>query len=107
MQIFAMAAEVAAEGDVNMGMQLVSSLLIIAIPLAVLYFFMIRPQKKKEKATAAMRNNLIVGDEITTIGGIVGRVVQIKDDIIVIETGADKSKVRLKRWAVNGKENQQ
>ena len=65
------------------------------------YFFMIRPQKKQEKETANMRNNLSVGDEITTIGGIVGRVTHIKDDIVTIETGADRNKIRIRRSAVS------
>ena len=93
-----------AEATGNMGVQLISSLLIIALPLPVLYLFMIRPQKKKDKQIAKMRNSLIVGDEVTTIGGIVGRVVQIKDDVITIETGSDKSKIRMQRWAINSKE---
>lgn len=93
-----------AEATGNMGVQLISSLLIIALPLLVLYLFMIRPQKKKDKQIAKMRNSLIVGDEVTTIGGIVGRVVQIKDDVITIETGSDKSKIRMQRWAINSKE---
>jgi preprotein translocase subunit YajC len=67
---------------------------------AVFYFMMIRPQKKREKKTQEMRSKLEVGDEIVTIGGIVGIVVSVKDDTIVVETGSDRSKVRLQRWAV-------
>ena len=59
----------------------------------VMYFFMIRPQKKREKEAAAMRHALEVGDEIITIGGIVGTVVSLRDDTIVIETGSDRSKI--------------
>ena len=73
---------------------------IVAI-VAFFYFFMIRPQKKQEKETAAMRNSLSIGDEITTIGGIIGRIVTVKDDTIVIETGADRNHIKITRWAVS------
>ena len=65
------------------------------------YFIAIRPQKKKEKEVVAMRNNLQVGDQITTSGGIVGRVVSIKDDSVTIETGTDRVKIRVMRWAIS------
>jgi preprotein translocase subunit YajC len=68
--------------------------------IAVLYFLMIRPQKKKEKKTQQMREAVQVGDNITTAGGIVGRVVTIKEDGVVIETGADRSKIQIKKWAI-------
>ncbi len=68
---------------------------------AVMYFVMIRPQKKKQKAEQEMRDNLQIGDEITTIGGIVGRVITIKDDSLIIETGADRNKVKITRWAIS------
>lgn len=64
------------------------------------YFILIRPQKKKEKQVQAMRNNLEVGDEIVTSGGIIGIVVSIKEDTVVLETGGDRSKIRVKRWAI-------
>ena len=66
----------------------------------VMYFFMIRPQKKREKEAAAMRNALEVGDEIITIGGIVGTVVSLRDNTLVIETGSDRSKIRILRSSV-------
>ncbi|MBQ4050622.1 MAG: preprotein translocase subunit YajC [Oscillospiraceae bacterium] len=83
----------------EMGLMLVQMLPLIAV-LVVMYFLMIRPQKKKEKKTQEMRNNLQVGDEVTTIGGIIGRVVSLREDTLVIETGSDRSKIRIKRWAV-------
>ena len=69
---------------------------------AWLWFFMMRPQSKKRKKEEKMRKNLQVGDDITTIGGIMGKVISIKEetDSLVIETGVDRSKVRVKRWAV-------
>lgn len=68
--------------------------------IALMYFLMIRPQRKKEKKDAEMRKNVQVGDEVVTAGGIVGIVFSIKDDTIVIETGGDRSKIRVKRWAI-------
>ena len=79
-------------------------MLVTFVPLigmvVLLYFFMIRPQKKKEKQAADMRNSIEVGDGITTIGGIVGRVASIKEDTFVLETGSDRVKMRFKRWAI-------
>ena len=66
----------------------------------LMYFLMIRPQNKQRKAEQEMRNSIEIGDEITTIGGIVGKVVSVKDDSLVIETGADKNKMKITRWAV-------
>lgn len=80
----------------GMGIMIVYIVLIIAF----FYFFMIRPQKKQEKETAAMRNSIEIGDEVTTIGGIVGRVSHIKEDIVTIETGADRVRIRFKKTAI-------
>ena len=68
--------------------------------VAVFYFFMIRPQKKQEKKDAEMRGALQVGDEVTTIGGIIGKVVSIKEDTFVLETTKDKTKIRFLRGAI-------
>ncbi len=80
------------------------SFLLTLIPLALIvvffYFFIIRPQKKQEKKDAQMREALEVGDEVVTNGGIVGIVFSIKDDTVVIETGGDRSKIRVKKWAI-------
>jgi preprotein translocase subunit YajC len=76
---------------------------IIAIFVA-LYLFMIMPQRKKEKKIAQMRQQLQVGDNVTTVGGVVGRVVSVKDDAIVIETGADRNKLQIKKWAIQSVE---
>jgi len=78
----------------------ISSFIMIAVILVAMYFFMIKPQKKQEKEVATMRNNLQVGDEITTIGGIIGKIVSIKEETIMIETGHDRTKIRLLRTAV-------
>ena len=81
-------------------MQGIGIILLYVVIIGAFYLIAIRPQKKKEKEMQAMRNNIQVGDEITTAGGIIGRVVNIREDTLVIETGSDRSKVRLARWAV-------
>ena len=75
-------------------------LIIMVLMFVVLYFIMIRPQKKQEKKDAEMRQNLAVGDEVTTIGGIIGKVVSIKDETFVLETTKDKTKIRFLKGAV-------
>ena len=72
----------------------------IVLLFVFLYFFMIKPQKKQERADAEMRNALQVGDEVTTIGGIIGKVVSIKGETFVLETTKDKTKIRFLRGAV-------
>ena len=73
---------------------------LVAVVGVVFYFFILRPQKKQEKQAADMRNNLSVGDEITTIGGIIGKVVSIKEETMVIETTRDHTRIRLLKSAV-------
>ena len=67
---------------------------------AIMYFLMIRPQKKRQKEEQEMRSAVDVGDEITTIGGICGRVVTVKEEHLIIETGADRNRMQITRWAV-------
>ena len=68
---------------------------------ALMYFVMIRPENKRKKEAEQMRSNLKVGDEITTIGGITGKVVNIKDDKFVIESGADQVRIEFAKWALS------
>ena len=75
--------------------------IMIVAMLAIMYFLTIRPQRKRQKEEQTMRDNIQVGDEITTIGGIMGRVVTVKEDALIIETGADKNKLKISRWAVS------
>ena len=84
------------------GFSLIIMLLVYAVFIGALYLIFFRPQNKKKKKEAAMRKNAQVGDEITTIGGICGRIVAVKDetDYIVIESGSDRAKLRVKRWAI-------
>lgn len=77
-----------------------SMFIMLAGMFAIMYFLMIRPQKKRQKEEQAMRDAVEVGDEITTIGGICGKVVTTKEDSLIIETGADRNRMMIKRWAV-------
>ncbi len=77
-----------------------SSFLPLVLILVLMYFMMIRPQKKRQKEEQKMRDGIRVGDELTTIGGIVGRVVTVKEDSLIIETGANCNKMVIKKWAV-------
>lgn len=77
------------------------SMIMIVAMLAMLYFFMIRPENKRKKEAQQMRDSLKVGDNITTIGGIIGDVVSVKDDSIVIETSADRVRVEFAKFAIS------
>lgn len=75
-------------------------IILMVLVFVGMYFLMIRPQKKQQKKEQEIRENTQVGDEITTIGGIVGKVVTVKEDSLIIETGADKNKMKITRWAI-------
>lgn len=70
--------------------------------IAAMYFIFFRPQSKKKKKEQEMRKNAQVGDEVTTIGGICGRIIAVKDETesVIIETGSDRARLRVKRWAI-------
>lgn len=91
-----------AAGAEGGGTSMILMLVIYAVFIAALYLIFFRPQNKKKKKEAEMRKNAQVGDEVTTIGGIAGRIIAIKEesDSVIIETGSDKSKIRVKRWAI-------
>jgi preprotein translocase subunit YajC len=95
--IFAEAAPAAGGSSISMIVMLVAF-------IAIFYFMIYRPQKKQEKETKNMRDNLQIGDEISTNGGILGRIVKIKDDIVTIETGSDKGKLKIFKWAIRAVE---
>ena len=80
------------------GLQMI---LMFAVLIAVFYFFMIRPENKRKKEAQQMRDSLKIGDNITTIGGIIGDIVSIKDDSIVIETSADRVRVEFAKFAIS------
>lgn len=84
-----------------MSNQLMGTLIPLVLLIVVMYFLIIRPQKKREREVNRMRSNLHVGDEIITIGGICGKIVKTKEDSIVIQVGADKTKFEMMRWSVS------
>lgn len=83
---------------------MMSTVIMLVAMVAVFYFMMIRPENKRKKETENMRSNVKVGDRITTIGGIVGTVVNVKDDKIVIETSADQVRMELAKWSLSTNE---
>lgn len=78
-----------------------SMIVVMVVMLVVFYFFLIRPENKKKKQLEEMRNSLSVGDDITTIGGIVGKVVAVKENYIVFETGEDRVRMQVTKWAIS------
>ena len=88
-------------GPVGGGM---STIIMLVVMVAIFYFMMIRPENKRKKEAEAMRSALKVGDKVTTIGGIMGTVVDVKDDKFVIETSADRVRVEFAKWALSTNE---
>ena len=80
------------------------TIVMLAIMVGIMYFLMIRPESKRKKEAEQMRSSLKVGDDIVTIGGITGKVVQVKDDKFVIETGADMVRIEFAKWALSSNE---
>ena len=93
----------AADSALPDGVSILPSLLMIVVMVAVFYFILIRPENKRKKQAEEMRSSLKVGEDITTIGGITGTICAVKDKTIVIETGADRVRIELARWAVSSK----
>ena len=91
----------AAPTEPTMGSGLTGTVIMLVAMFALLYFVMIRPENKRKKEAEQMRSNLKVGDDITTIGGITGKVVTVKDDRFVIETGADQVRIEFAKWALS------
>lgn len=81
-----------------------STIVMLVMMLAVFYFMLIRPENKRKKEAEQMRSAVKVGDRITTIGGICGTVVSVKDDKLVVETGADQVRIELAKWAMSTNE---
>lgn len=80
-------------------------IIMILVFFIIFYFLFLRPQKKREKEFAEMRDSLKIGDVVVTIGGIVGIITSIKEDVLILETGNDKNKIRIKKWAIKSVEN--
>ena len=83
--------------------QMAITLGIWVVVLVAAYFLFIFPQRKKQKQEEELRNNIEIGDDVTTIGGIVGRIISVRDDdeTVMIETGSDKTRMRFKKWAIS------
>ncbi|WP_399553316.1 preprotein translocase subunit YajC [uncultured Intestinimonas sp.] len=80
-----------------------STIGMLVVMLAIFYFLLIRPENKKKKELAKMRSELTIGDEVTTIGGIIGTICAVKEESIVLETGADRVRVEFAKWAISTK----
>ncbi len=93
-----------ATASTTAGMGDFSTILMIVMMLGILYFMIIRPENKRKKEAEQLRSSLKVGDEIVTIGGITGKVVNVKDDRFVIETGADQVRIEFTKWALSTNE---
>ena len=78
-----------------------SMIFMLIAMIAIFYFLMIRPENKKKKKTEEMRNSLTLGDEITPIGGITGKIVQVTEDTVTFETGEDRVRIQVKKWAIS------
>jgi len=76
-------------------------IIMIVVMIGIFYFFMIRPENKKKKKLAEMRSSLSVGDTITTIGGIFGKVVSVAEDKITFETSEDRVRIQVAKWAIS------
>ena len=79
----------------------ISMILMLVIMFAVMYLLVIMPENKKKKKAEAMRNSLSLGDEITTIGGLTGKIVQVTEDTVTFETGEDRVRIQTKKWAIS------
>ena len=83
------------------GAGMTSTIIMLVAMLGVFYFMLIRPENKRKKEAEQLRSSLKTGDKVTTIGGIVGEVVSVKDDRFVMETGADRVRIELMKWALS------
>lgn len=88
--------ETAAAGGGGMSM-----IIMLVIMFAIFYFLIIRPENKKKKKNEEMRNSLALGEEIITIGGMIGKIVQVTEDTITFETGEDRVRIQVKKWAIS------
>ncbi len=97
-------ADAAADAAQNPGGGLMSTIIMLAVMVGVFYFMLIRPENKRKKEAEQLRASIKTGDKVTTIGGIIGTVVNVKDDKFVLETGADQVRIEFAKWAVSTNE---
>lgn len=95
----------AATADATQAQMTTGAMLLQLVPFAaalvLLYFILLRPQQKREKEAQAMREAVRIGDELCTAGGIVGIVLKVEEDTVVLETGAERNRIRIKKWAIH------
>ena len=87
-----------------MGNESIYSIIMLIAVFGIMYFIMIRPENKRKKAAEEMRNNVALGDEIVTIGGMTGKIVQVTEETVTFETGEDRVRIQIKKWALQGNE---
>ncbi len=92
--------EAAAAGGSAAGGSMMTLMLPLILMFVLMYFIMIRPENKRKKKAEEMRNNLSLGEEITTIGGMTGKIVQVTEDTVTFETGEDRVRIQVKKWAI-------
>lgn len=96
-------ADASSDGTASAAGSSVSLIIMIVLMIAIFYFFTIRPENKKKKQLEEMRSSIAVGDVVTSIGGITGRVVAVKSDTFVFETGDDRVRIEMAKWAISAK----
>ena len=97
-------AEAGSNAQDAAGGGMLTSIIMLVVMIGVFYFLMIRPENKRKKEAEQMRSSVKTGDKITTIGGIIGTVVNVKEDKIVIETSADQVRIEFAKWAISTNE---
>lgn len=95
-----------APADAEVTNQLIMQIVMIVGMVAIMYFLIFRPQRKRQKQEEKMRSEIQVGDTIITIGGIVGKIVTIKEDSLIIETGVDRCRMQITKWAIQNNKTQ-
>ena len=92
--------QAAADPNAAAGGSMLTLMLPLVLMFVLMYFIMIRPENKRKKKAEEMRNSLSLGEEITTIGGIIGKIVQVTEDTVTFETGEDRVRIQVKKWAI-------
>lgn len=92
--------EATADQAAGSGSLLGGMMIPLILMFVLMYFLMIRPENKRKKKSEEMRNSLSLGDEITTIGGLTGKIVQVTEDTVTFETGEDRVRIQTKKWAI-------
>lgn len=90
-----------AQQEVSPLYQVLSLVIPFALLAVVFYFFIMRPQKKQQRETQQMRDSIARGDTVVTAGGIVGIVITVKDDMVLLESSGDKTKIQVQKWAIS------